>query len=506
MGRVLLSCAAALAVLAVSARAGDAEFARRIRAVLRHGHLDGADVSVMVRRIDDGRDLFVRNADDPLTPGSNVKLLTTAAALERLGPDFRFRTELRRMGEIRRGVLRGDLMLVGGGDPNMAGVLQPRGAVAPFEDLADALRNVGIERVAGDLVVDASFFDARIHHPTWPVDQLHLHYCAPVSGLALNHNCVDVRVAPAPFAGEPAVIRIDPLPVSVEIENHVVTSASASPPVSTIDIQWREDPPRFRVRGRISRNSPPFEGRAPVRRPVWYAAEMFRDVAERRGVEIEGSVRLERRLASGALAALETEDDPGGTPLAMTASRWVPIAAHESSLRESVRITNEESHNFHADQILKTLGRARRGEGSFESGTAEVLDFLRDVGCDVADCRLVDGSGLSRENRVPARLLVDLLEHMLTQTTPEVSREFFLSLPVSGIRGSLDDRLRGAAYRGRVAAKTGYVSGASALSGYARTRAGHTCAFAILMNGFRESNRAMKRLQDSIARIVVDEG
>ncbi len=509
----------ALLVVAVSILTGPSASARdgsslatRIRGVLADKALRGAVVAIHVETLDEGAVLYTREADRPLTPGSNVKLLTTAAALHALGTDYRFRTTVSTDGSIRGDLLEGDLVLTGGGDPCLSGLFHDGDPTAALERLAAEIRERGIARVRGDLVIDAGFFDEQIHHPSWPADQLHLRYCAPIAAFSINDNCVDFEIRPARVLGARAVVEANPVPAGFTIENRVETVGATRPPRARIDLQWRETPGyHFVVRGTISSNCRPYRAQAPIQQPVWYAAELFREALDLAGIRVEGATRVRTstvesrahllsRVAHTGTGAGRPQPGFGDVGLGATTI----LAEHRSPLVDGVQVTNERSQNFYAEQILKTLGRERRANGSFESGCEVVVDFLREIGCETDGTRLVDGSGLSRSNRVTARSFVKVLRHMLLDTDPDVSRAFFVSLPVSGQRGSLLSRMKEDAYRGRVAAKTGYVYRASALSGYARTDSGETRVFSILMNDFKAPNSKMKQLQDRIVRYLVD--
>jgi D-alanyl-D-alanine carboxypeptidase len=505
----LLALGVAMLPIRVGASEGQVasrSLSARIREVLADSSLDKATVAVHVETLQEGRILFSKNADVPLTPGSNMKLLTTAAALHELGPDYRFRTRFRAEGPLRDGVLDGDLVVVGGGDPLFSGRLHGGRTTAPFEAIADRLAARGLRRVRGDLVLDPTFFDRELHHSEWPVDQLHKDYCAPISGLALNGNCVDFQVHPGARSGQPGSVDVNPASRFVRVTSEVRTVRTGSR--ARIAIPWGNEPGRFLVRGTIPAGSPPYPTSVPVREPVLYFGALLEEVLENRGIRIEGELRvLEAGEASAAWArgiAPEGGDVPGGED-STEEDPGDDLVVHESSLVDAVTLTNETSHNFSAEQIVKTLGREVVGVGSFEAGTSVVRDFVRGLELWEDGCRIADGSGLSRQNRFTARGFVGILRHVLLREPPSISEPFFLSLPVSGMRGSLEDRIDEDGYRGQVAAKTGYVHRASALSGFARSRTtGETLVFSIVMNGFEVPNPAMKRLQDRIARILVD--
>jgi D-alanyl-D-alanine carboxypeptidase/D-alanyl-D-alanine-endopeptidase (penicillin-binding protein 4) len=502
---------AAIVIAAPAHGTPEQDLRGEIAKVLAHPWLAKATVGVHVASAEDGRVLFSRGADRPLVPGSNMKLLTTSAALRHLGSGYRFRTEIRAVGRIEDGVVHGDLLVIGAGDPNLSGRFHDGDTTAPLADLARQVRAHAIRRVEGDLVLDASFFDSEHRHPNWPSDQYQNWYCAPISGLALNDNCVDFEFRPA-TPGHLAVLRFHPDTGYVSVDNRVRTLAGKGDPV--VHIGWDREPGRFRARGTMHRRSDAFTPSIPVFAPERFFGGVLHDVLKREGVAIAGGVRVlgdpDSAIASETEIAEWPEDPPGGEAPSKAARPGPPgvlVALLENSLRDAIVLTNERSQNFCAEQVLKTLGREVRGTGSFDAGTAVVREHLEELGLWTEGCRIDDGSGLSRENRFTARGFVELLRRMAASEDAQIARIFFLSLPVSGMRGSLEDRLDEEPVRGRVAAKTGYVRQASALSGFAQCISGKTVVFSILMNDFgRQSNRRMKALQDRIARILVEHG
>jgi len=491
--------------VAATGRAQDTALDHEIRRILADEALAGATTGIRAITLEEGKILFSRGADLPLTPGSNMKLFSTAVALRRLGPDYRFATEVRGLGEIRDGVLQGDLVVVGGGDPLLSGRFHDGRTTAPLEALALQVREAGVRRVGGALVLDARFFDRETLHPSWPDNQLHMWYCAPISGLALNDNCVDFLVGPGSRVGAPGVIEFSPRCDGLEIENEVRTAPGGK---LIVDIRWGATPGSFRVIGSIPAGSPAYTTSVPVREPVLYFGRVFREILASLGIEVDGEtvVREAGGLDPRGLAEPEGGggDIPGGED-GRGGAKGRRLARIESTLVDAIALTNERSQNFCAEQILKTLGREIRGEGSFDAGRSVVREDLEALGIWRDSLRMDDGSGLSRKNRGSARAFTDLLRHMYLKEPRAISEPFLLSLPVGGVRGSLGDRFDDDAYRGRVAAKTGYVKEASALSGFARTRSDRTVVFSILMNGFSKSNTEMKALQDRIVRLLIDQ-
>lgn len=387
---------------------------RDIRAVLRGPGVGGASHGVLVVSLDRGDTLFSWNADARLTPASNLKLFSTAAALHYLGPEFRWSTYLLASGDVSGGVLAGDLVLFGTGDPTL-GSERFTGTSRALDALADSLRARGIREVAGSVVADGSFFDPRLRGEGWTSDDLRQWYGAPVASLVTDENLAGGR---------------------------------------------------------------------PVADPVGVAGERLHSALRRAGISVRGGVRTVRD-PSASLAAFHARRAGGGARV---------LATYRSPpLREVVRVTNHVSHNLFADEALRTVGRVAGGQGSFEAGERAVAGMLRDAD----PPRMLDGSGLSRLDRVSARTIVALLASMARLPEGAAFRE---SLPVAGSQTGLR-RMYGGGAAGNLRAKTGTLATVSALSGYVTAANGERLAFSIITNGVPRTGAA-KEAENRIGEIL----
>jgi D-alanyl-D-alanine carboxypeptidase/D-alanyl-D-alanine-endopeptidase (penicillin-binding protein 4) len=482
----------ALAVLAavVPAPPANASLQSQIEAALSAKSLARARVGVLVQDVETSRVLFERGADDLFTTASNTKIVTTAAALHLLGADYTFTTRFLRRGEIAGGVQRGELVVVGGGDPNLSGRFHGGRVAAVFEEVARRLLGEGIRRIDGDVVLDDRMFDREFVAPGWPRDQLDKWYAAPVSALSLNDNCVDVTIRPGPAPGAPAAVSIEP-PTRFAVLRNAATTRGARSEHRYV-LTRKQGTREIVLSGGVWSGAGLVTESVPVDHPPVFFGTVLRETLERSGIEVRGDV--------GLCSAREDSDSPGGGA-GGALSDGVLVHAVGTPLWVTVEVTNKRSQNFYAEQILKTLGYERRGLGTFEGGVAAVSEFLAEIGIELGSYTMVDGSGLSAQNRFTPRQLVRILE--FTTRAPH-ALAFFRSLPVSGTDGSLEDRLREPAYQGRIVAKTGFIRRASTLSGYARKRSGGTAVFSILMNDFAGSNAEMKEIQDRICRAIID--
>lgn len=436
-----------------------------------------AEFGVAVVSLPGGQALFGRDADRLFAPASNLKLATTAAALSRLGPDFRFKTRLYQRGALEGGVARGDLGVVGGGDPNLSGRFWGDDPEGPFRDWAKRLKSIGIRAFEGDLVLDDGYLDREGVHPSWPKDQLQEWYCAPTSALAFNDDCVEVRISPG-LPGGAATVSLRPPLARFRPENDVRTVADRGR--HRYSILRSPDGWGVAVRGAFYQNAEPASEFVTVPDPAAFFGEALRDALASEGIEVRGTVRAAR------------EGEAPGT------AGWTLLLEHVSTLEATVSVANKRSQNLYAEQILKVLGKEARGEGSFAKGAEAVRDYLKDVGVPLDGVVIEDGSGLSRDNRIAADHLCRVLVAMWNSPRKDA---FVGSLAVAGRDGTLEKRLKGPDTAGRILGKTGTIAGASALSGYARAGEDRWCAFSILarFDPAKTSLADVRKAEDRIA-------
>ncbi|MFP4058504.1 MAG: D-alanyl-D-alanine carboxypeptidase/D-alanyl-D-alanine-endopeptidase [Candidatus Brocadiia bacterium] len=477
--------AACLALAAPAGRAAPAkglirsELVAELRRLVRVPPLRKARRGVAVADLVSGQMLFEYQADRLCSVASNNKLVTTAAALELLGPRFRFRTTVAAHGKLRSdGVLEGDLVVVGRGDPSISGRFHGGNPTAVLEKWAEAAAEAGIQSIRGGIVADETYFDRQHLHPEWPRDQRAAWYCAPIGALSFNDNCVLLTVRPGPKSGALAVASVDPPTAYVKLDNRCRTS-KAQVGANRVLAHRRLGTNVVSIRGHIRHKGGPFRTWITIREPALFTATVFAEVLEAKGIPVAGPVRL------GVLPARVEEEE------------LRRLVVTESVLADAVAVASSRSHNLYAEQMLKTLGAERGREGSFAGGAEVVEAFLRDVVGVRGTFSYRDGSGLARSNRFSARQLLTLLRYMNTRRT---GRIFLRSLAQPGEAGTLARRLL--PLRGRVFAKTGYISGVSALSGYVESRGGRLLAFVTLVNDFRAPLGQVRAAQDAICLVL----
>jgi len=464
---------AAFATDAAPAPAGPALSREALVARLKELVADprAAEATVGVAIIDtaDGRELFTSKADVPLIPASNMKLITTASALVRLGSSWRFQT--------RVGLLGDDLVVLGGGDPNLSGRFYNGDVTAPFRAWAEVLKQRGIRQIRGNLVIDDSLFEAVRHHPHWLREDLGTEWAAPVGALLFNDSCLDVYLRGAAEAGKPAIVRLDPPTAFVAVANGVRTQSGKT---DAFTVALRGNPRKLTLSGAIRPNVASKVHCEPVDDPGLYAGTVIKETLLAAGLPIQGDV-VRRRIWT----------DDWQLPEALQVH-----LIHTSSLVQSIAVANTRSQNLYAETILKTLasfaaspaaGDPQRptAQGSWTAGSAVAAEVMAELGLSTKGCVFDDGSGLSPGNRLTAGLLANLLAKMAAR--PEATQWMASLAKYREAGGSLRSWPAAPALEGRLRGKSGKLTAPSSrcLSGYLRTRSGKTLAFSFLANNIR---------------------
>jgi D-alanyl-D-alanine carboxypeptidase/D-alanyl-D-alanine-endopeptidase (penicillin-binding protein 4) len=444
----LATLAVLLSLAGGSATARAQGLKERLDAVLDGGRMRGARVGALVVSRADGRVLYARGADQPLVPASNQKILTALAALSAFGPAHRFVTTIAAEAAPDAKGQVAHLYVRGGGDPALTS--------EDWWRLASDLRGAGLRAVQGDVVVDDSYFDGERWHPAWGAVSSRA-YFGPVGALNANYGAFAVDVRPGPAVGSPARVELDP-----PLPYFRLLSQARTADVRGFAVEVARG-------GGEGGESVVVSGRAPARGaakriyrsvsdPARYAGELLRWQLAAQGIAVAGGVRRGGAPA-GAVALVEFE----GRPLA-----------------EIVRLFMKYSNNNVAEALVKALGAQASGPpGSWTSGVDAMAARLRALGLDLEGAAIVDGSGLSRGNRVSPRLFVSALQ--AADASFAIAPEFEASLPIAAADGTLARRARAVA--GHVRAKTGHLDGVTTLSGYASLAGGGEAAFSLLVNG-----------------------
>ncbi|HCC57699.1 MAG TPA: D-alanyl-D-alanine carboxypeptidase/D-alanyl-D-alanine-endopeptidase [Solibacterales bacterium] len=454
---------------------GAPRWQKRVQALMNSPAARLATWGIEVVDTASGKPLYQWNSHKLLTPASNVKLLTTALALTRLGPSYRFTTTVVREGD--------DLVLEGRGDANLSGrpiPYDPHGTpgdpLIVIDDLAAQIAAAGVKQVTGNIVGDDRAFDYEPTPDGWSYEDALDDDGPPVSALCVNDNVIHLLLTDV--GGVPKVELFPALPV-FELDNRLQ-------PAGPKQVFWTRDQGTYRLL--ITGSLPPGAAediRIAVGDPARFAALALRESLLRHGVEVRGAAEA-RHVYPGEHYA----------PRPAT-----PLATHQSPpLFEDLRVTDKVSQNLHAELLLRTVARETAGHGSLAAGLDALHAFLGGLGIPAEEYDLHDGSGLSRQDLVTPDALITLLQAM--RKSPQAGAWRSL-LPVSGVDGSLRERL-GQASEGKVMAKTGSLMHVAALSGYARTRAGRELTFSIIVNHYHGPSAEVRSVIDQMLRAIVE--
>ncbi|HZB44541.1 MAG TPA: D-alanyl-D-alanine carboxypeptidase/D-alanyl-D-alanine-endopeptidase [Pyrinomonadaceae bacterium] len=476
-------------------RARDEELGRRIGELIEKSEAASARWGVHVVSLRDARVLYERDARRLFAPASNMKLYTTAVALELLGAGHRWRTSVyAAAGADAAGTIKGDLVLYGRGAPDLSSRAAP-GRGSQLSELADKLYARGVRRVRGDVVGDESFFRGEALGAGWLWEDVQWYYGAEPSALSIDDNEVALAVAPGKEVGAAAEVESLPALEQIRVTNELQTIERGAR--GSMGITRELSSNAVRVWGELPAGGSSYKVRLSVRRPALVAASLFRDALGARGIEVAGTARVvDARTPLGARL-----DTAGAVELASVTS---------ATLGEVVRETNKKSLNLQAELLLRTLGRERgdtapdpdpermRRRDTDAAGLAVVRCWLESAaGAEPGALDLRDGSGLSRLNRVTPEATTRLLGRMSRSPSAALFRA---SLPVAGRDGTLERRLRRSNAAGRVAAKTGSFTHVGALSGYALTADGEPLAFSVICND--DTGGSSERVIDSIVTLL----
>ena len=436
--------------------------------------LHRAVLAMTVHSLKTGEIIYEHNANKLLLPASTQKLITAAAALDVLGGKRTFVTRWQADAPIATGHLAGDLYWVGGGDPSL-------GDPDPWETLrasARALKAGGLRQVDGRLVVDTSIFAAPGWGQGWAWDDLVEDYAAPVSGLPLGRNAVPIAVEPAPGAGQ-SVQASTPMPECLPLRVDAVTRGPMSDTALLPLSLFRGDGVTTQVVGEIMTNAPARTLAATMPDPARCAGLLAQSALAASGIIVTGGIDV------------ATSPTP--------AHAHTLYAVTSPPLADLLRVMLKDSVNIYAEAIARQLDERPSGK-TFAAARVAIEGVLRRAAVAPDAYRLIDGSGLSRYNRITATAQVRLLRWVWGQSW---RNEFVAMLPVAAVDGTMRNRGIGGPAARVVSAKTGSMSGVLALAGYLITASGEPLAFAMMSEGVAQPGSVIQRLQDQALEILV---
>lgn len=462
LNRILLSFFFVFILFTHGALASD-YYQNKLNSILPDSAVNNDNLGVYVESLTSGKAIAKYNQKKSFIPASNNKVITSFAALNLLGKAYRYKTSFYSGGEITNGTVFGGMYIKASGDPSID--------TERLEAIVKDFKEMGIKEIKGNLNLDDSFFDDRVYGDGWKEDWRGDYYCPPIGAFSLNYNTIDIKVSPGKI-GKEARIEVFPETFKVRIVNNAETSYKSSSLSAKLD----KNDEYLTINGRINHKSAGQRFTISINNPTRYFGVVFSNMLVAHGIEFEGDVmRVE---------------------IPKWATRF--YSSNSSPLHEIITHFNKDSINIIGEALVKTIGANFSEEpGTWENGAKVITDYLKSRGMK-EDIIYVDGSGLSKHNSVSPYLIVKVLAD--AYKSDSYSKEFVSSLPVSGVDGTLKRRFRERGLRGRIMAKTGYLNGVRALSGFVKTNSGEVLAFSIISNGLGWKAKAFQN--DLLSELV----
>jgi D-alanyl-D-alanine carboxypeptidase/D-alanyl-D-alanine-endopeptidase (penicillin-binding protein 4) len=443
-----------------------ADLAKRINGIISQSSQKKVQFSVHITKADSGRIVYSHNARKALIPASNMKVITTAAALKYLGPHYTYETTIGLCGDT--------LVVIGSGDPLLGDkdtdAKYGRKAGWIFEDIIAVLKKKRIKTIK-DIIVDSSIFDDRRVHPNWPKKELNKRYACEVSGLNFNGNCIDIT---AKKTGRKVAVSIEPKTAFVKLTNKVKPISKGS---STVGSCRLPEPNKIVVHGKCRKQAGPFA--VAIERPAVFFGFLLSEHLAKAGIK-----------ANGQLIEKTVDDD----------CNFKTLAEYRTPIADCFMQCNKNSLGLAAEALLKTIAANSNSDGKnggWAGGRQVISRYLLGLGIDRGQFHIDDGSGLSRQNKLSAYTVAKVISDVYNSRHWELYKD---SLAVGGVDGTIVKYFKEKKYKGKILGKTGYIAGVKALSGICRTERGDYI-FSIIANNTNGNTR--KAIND-IAKAIID--
>ena len=449
---------------------------------LQHNSLKNASIGFYAYNLSDNQTIINHNGNLALVPASSLKLITTATTLEVLGENHRFTTSVSYSGEIKNGVLNGNIIIKGGGDPAL-GSHRYRSYYGDFmKNWANEIKKLGIDSINGKVISDASIFDNEVP-PTWIWQDLGNYFGAGANGLSIYENFYTLALSSKNETQKTSISKINPYIPFLSVENNVL-GTSTNKDLSFIyggPFQYN----RY-ISGEIPNNRSEFKVKGSIPDPAYLCAYELDSVLKTIGIKVTFKPSTKRLLQDS-----------------FNENSTVIITTTQSpTLASLIQQTNLYSINLYAEHLLNHIGLTIKNEGSSAAGAEALVNFWKEKGIDTDGMYIYDGSGLSRFNTITTKQLVAILSEMNKSQHKEV---FYNSLAIAGKSGTLSSIAKGTAAEGKINGKSGYMTNVRSYSGYVTTNSNKKIAFAIIVNNYNCSAYEMKKMLEKIMVSLVNE-
>ncbi|MBI4853597.1 MAG: D-alanyl-D-alanine carboxypeptidase/D-alanyl-D-alanine-endopeptidase [Acidobacteria bacterium] len=465
-------------------------FQEQISMLLKEPHFITAGVSIRIINQANGETIFEKDSEKLLKPASNMKLYTTALALETLGPDYRIRTSVYSSSKPNsEGIIKGNIILYGRGDPTLATTF--RDESKPFDFLAKQLVDAGVKVIEGDLLADESYFRGSSLGQGWEWLDLQWAFGAEISALTAYDNKFDVEIKPGSKVGDPCQILVTPDIGEVSLINKLETVEAKA--IRQIGLNRGLSDNSLLAWGKLPLDDTGFSTKIAFYKPAKLASVLFQQALKSAGITLKGKIVVVDSSLRSPLPPTEPEKN-----------NLVELAKIESPpLSEIIRVTNKFSQNLYAELLLRIIGRVKghSEKDSDEAAIGLMKDFLSKANINSVNLGIYDGSGLSRRDLLNVSSTTELLRYMSKSPNYEVFRN---SLPIAGVDGTLRRRMSDATAKQNVRAKTGTLNNTSSLSGYVTNTEGETFIFSIMVDNFTSEFRQALSFQDKICEYLVN--
>jgi len=432
----------------------------KLEQFLTDKYFESCVVSIDVADLTSNSTLFKKNEKYLLRPASNMKIVTSAAGLLYLSPDYEFKTDLYYDGTISHDTLYGNIYVIGGCDPDFT--------TTDLKYFVDAIKSLDISVIAGDIIGDVSFKDSLYWGSGWMWDDDPSSDAPYLDALNINDNCVTVN-----YYGKNDSLEIIPK------TNYVSVIRLNSPDKLTIDRRWFERKNEIIVKGSDNKND--YSVQVNVLKPDLYFLKVFSEVLDSNQIKCKGNLRIDTLN-----------------------STQIFITSIKRKYSDVIGNLNKESDNLSAEMTLLALAEKFYGKpANAKNGIKVVKQMIEVIGLNPEDYRLVDGSGVSHYNVLSTELLTSLLKDFYTEK-PELYKLLYDSFPIGGVDGTLEKRMLNSPLKNNVHAKTGTLTGVSSLSGYLTSKNKHLLAFSIILQNFVGSSSTAKKLEDEICKIIYE--